>query len=192
MPLRQRALHRRLPPLSNPIGESLEASRPRSADREGVQVEVAAQSAAHDAPQPRSSSSMEYAPAFHRVDGRRTRLHLGNADAERQPPSPHTAGETDNKSARRRPDTRQYVAASTGTGKTHVGQTGALTGLRYAPNFRNYRHFAAKRERARAENRKEEPVRWKNRKPSALQSLAQPAPAGGSRALKPGRAGTSI
>ena len=50
---------------------------------------------------------------------------------------PHTAGETDNKSARRRPDTRQYVAASTGTGKTHVGQTGALTGLRYAPNFRN-------------------------------------------------------
>jgi DNA replication protein DnaC len=63
---------------------------------------------------------MEYAPAFHRVDGRRTRLHLGNADAERQPPSPHTAGETDNESARRRPDTRQYVAASTGTGKTHL------------------------------------------------------------------------
>src|SRR5271166_1200090 len=44
----------------------------------------------------------------------------GNADAERQPPSPHTAGETDNESARRRPDTRQYVAASTGTGKTHL------------------------------------------------------------------------
>ena len=61
---------------------------------------------------------MEYAPAFHRVDGRRTRLHLGNADAERQPPSPHTAGETDNESARRRPDTRQYVAASTGVGKS--------------------------------------------------------------------------
>jgi hypothetical protein len=94
--------------------------RPRSADREAVQVEVAAQSATHDEPQRRSSSSMEYAPAFHRVDGRQKRLHVGNADAERQPPSPHIADETDNESARR-PDTRQYVAASSGTGKTHIG-----------------------------------------------------------------------
>ena len=80
-------------------------------------MEVAAQSADDDAPQPRSSSSMEYAPASHRVDERQRRLHVGNADAERQPQSAHIAGETDNESARR-PDTRQYVAASTGTGKS--------------------------------------------------------------------------
>ena len=30
-------------------------------------------------------------------------------------------GETDNESAHRRRDTRQYVAASSGTGKTHIG-----------------------------------------------------------------------
>ena len=82
-------------------------------------MKVAAQSADDDAPQPRSTSSMEYAPASHRADERRTRLRLGNADAEQQLPSPHIAGETDNESARR-PDTRQYVAASTGGGKSHL------------------------------------------------------------------------
>ena len=81
---------------------------------------------------------MEYAPAFHRVDGRRTRLHLGNADAERQPPSPHTAGETDNESARRRPDTRQYVAASTGTGKTHLAIAIARSCIRAGARGRFY------------------------------------------------------
>ena len=101
-------------------------------------MEVAAQSAAHDEPQPRSSSSMEYAPAFHRVDGRQKRLHLGNADAERQPPSPHTAGETDNESARHRPDTRQYVAASTGTGKTHLAIAIARSCIRAGARGRFY------------------------------------------------------
>ena len=73
---------------------------------------------------------MEYEPAFHRVVGRRTRLRLGNADAERQPPSPHIADETDNESARR-PDTRQYVAASTGAGKSHLA---AAIGLALVEN----------------------------------------------------------
>ena len=74
---------------------------------------------------------MEYAPAFHRVDGRQRRLHVGNADAERQPRSPHIAGETDNESARRRPDTRQYVAASPGAGKSHLA---AAIGLALVEN----------------------------------------------------------
>ena len=93
-------------------------------------MEVAAQSVDDDAPQPRSSSSMEYAPASHRVDERRTRLRLGNADAERQLPSPHIAGETDNESARR-PDTRQYVAASPGTGKTHIATALAVQAIEH-------------------------------------------------------------
>ena len=100
-------------------------------------MEVAAQSADDDAPQPRSSSSMEYAPASHRVDERQRRLHVGNADAERQPQSAHIAGETDNESARR-PDTRQYVAASTGTGKTHLAIAIARSCIRAGARGRFY------------------------------------------------------
>jgi chromosomal replication initiation ATPase DnaA len=81
---------------------------------------------------------MEYAPASHRVDERQRRLHLGNADAERQLPSPHTAGETDNESARRRPDTRQYVAASPGTGKTHLAIAIARNCIRSGARGRFY------------------------------------------------------
>ena len=69
---------------------------------------------------------------------RQTRLHLGNADAGRQPRCPHTAGETDNKSARPRPDTRQYVAASTGTGKTHLAIAIARSCIRAGARGRFY------------------------------------------------------
>ena len=80
---------------------------------------------------------MEYAPASHRVDERQRRLHVGNADAERQPQSAHIAGETDNESARR-PDTRQYVAASTGTGKTHLAIAIARSCIRAGARGRFY------------------------------------------------------
>jgi DNA replication protein DnaC len=76
---------------------------------------------------------MEYASAFHRVDGRQRRLQVGNADAERQPRSPHIAGETDNESARRRPDTRQYVA-----GKTHLAIAIARSCIRAGARGRFY------------------------------------------------------
>ena len=81
---------------------------------------------------------MEYAPASHRVDERQTRLRLGNADAERQLSSPHIAGETDNESAHRRCDTRQYVAASTGTGKTHLAIAIARSCIRSGARGRFY------------------------------------------------------
>ena len=51
---------------------------------------------------------------------------------------PHTAGETDNESARRRPDTRQYVAASTGTGKTHLAIAIARSCIRAGARGRFY------------------------------------------------------
>ena len=57
---------------------------------------------------------------FHRADGRQTLQRLESDGVARQPPSRRSADETDRKPDRRRPDTRHYVAASSGTGKSHI------------------------------------------------------------------------
>jgi chromosomal replication initiation ATPase DnaA len=67
---------------------------------------------------------------FHRIDERQKPRRLGNGGVERQPPSHHIVGETDNKSACRS-DTRQYVAASPGAGKSHLA---AAIGLALVEN----------------------------------------------------------
>src|SRR5262249_584158 len=61
-----------------------------------------------------------YGPMFHRADGRQTLQRLESDGVARQPPSRRSADETDRKPDRRRPDTRHYVAASTGAGKSHL------------------------------------------------------------------------
>src|SRR5437899_1962237 len=106
MPLHKCAPHQQLPPVSNPIGESLGVSRPPYAGRVNAEGEASARCAAQHELPPRSSSSTEYRLMFHRIDERQKRRRLGNGGIERQPPSHHIAGETDNKSACRS-DTRQ-------------------------------------------------------------------------------------
>jgi hypothetical protein len=65
-----------------------------------------------------ASSNREHGPASHQADGRRRRPHREYADAEQQLPSRHIVGEIGRRSVRLRRDTRQYVSASTGVGKS--------------------------------------------------------------------------
>ena len=60
------------------------------------------------------------APASDQVAGRRDVRYRRDASSRPPRPSRRCADETDRESEPQTPDTRQYDAASTGTGKTHV------------------------------------------------------------------------